>query len=81
MVYGHYGRLSDLNHFKVNCGLNFTGSVVILKTKSSLYHVGSMVRNAEIFGARAVILFPDPNSYIVSENGATGKILDSLRII
>jgi hypothetical protein len=73
LVYGHYGRLSDLNHFKNNCGLNFTGAVVILKTRSSLYHVGSMVRNVELFGATAVVLFPDPNSYIITENGVAGK--------
>ena len=75
LVYGHYGRLEDLNHFAVNCGLNFNGSVVLLKTRSTLYHVGSMVRNVELYGAAAVVLFPDPNSYIISQDGVTGKYM------
>ena len=74
LVYGHYGRLEDLNHFVVNCGLNFNGSVVLLRTRSSLYHVGSMVRNVELYGAAAVVLFPDPISYIITQDGATGKL-------
>ena len=32
------------------------------------HHTGSMVRNAQIFGAKAVILFPDPFPYILSNN-------------
>ena len=72
-VYGHYGRLSDLHNFKVKHGINFTGSVIVLRTRSSLYHVGSMVRNAELFGASAVVLFPDPISYIITEKGDVGK--------
>ena len=73
LVYGHYGRLSDLNHLKVNCSLNFTGAVVVLRTQSRSYHVGSMVRNAELFGATAVVLFPDPKSYIISKDSNLGK--------
>ena len=72
-VYGHYGRLSDLHNFKVKHGINFTGSVIVLRTRSSLYHVGSMVRNAELFGASAVVLFPDPIAYIITEKGDVGK--------
>ena len=75
LVYGHYGRLKDLNHFVTNCGINFNGSVVILRTRSSLYHVGSMVRNVELYGATAVVLFPDPNSYIITEDGVTGEYI------
>ena len=73
LVYGHYGRLSDLKHLMVNCSLNFTGAVVVLRTQSRFYHVGSMVRNAELFGATAVVLFPDPNSYITTKDGNMGK--------
>ena len=32
-----------------------------------------MVRNVELYGAAAVVLFPDPNSYIISQDGVTGK--------
>ena len=56
-----------------NCSLNFTGAVVVLRTQSRFYHVGSMVRNAELFGATAVVLFPDPNPYITTKDGILGK--------
>jgi len=34
-----------------------------------------MVRNVELYGAAAVVLFPDPNSYIISQDGVTGKYM------
>ena len=73
MVYGHYGRLSDFQDLEKNHGLNFTGAIVMLKTRSERYHVGSMVRNAELFGATAVVLFPDPTSYTTTAKGDLGK--------
>ena len=33
-----------------------------------------MVRNVELYGAAAVVLFPDPISYIITQDGATGKL-------
>ena len=34
-----------------------------------------MVRNVELYGAAAVVLFPDPNSYIISQDGLAGKYM------
>ena len=50
-MYGHFGRYRDLQDLSTRYSLNFTGSVVMLKTNQDLYDVGSMVRNAQIFGA------------------------------
>ena len=55
MTYGHFGRLSDLHET-----LNFTNSIVMMKI-NTIYDVGTMVRNAQHFGAKGVILFPDPH--------------------
>ena len=35
---------------------------------NNLHHTGSMVRNAQMMGAKAVILFPDPFPYILSND-------------
>ena len=35
---------------------------------NNLYHTGSMVRNAQMMSAKAVILFPDPFPYILSND-------------
>ncbi|TRY69059.1 hypothetical protein TCAL_04427 [Tigriopus californicus] len=69
LMYGHYGRFEDFHEM----GLNFSGSVVIMKL-SQLYHVGSMVRNAQYFGAKAVILFPDPVNHLLTGNVSETKI-------
>ncbi|CAB4054611.1 NAALAD [Lepeophtheirus salmonis] len=54
-------------------GLTFNNSVVLLKT-SSKFDTGSMVRNAQIFGAKGAILFPDPNAYILTPEGRIGRV-------
>ena len=69
LVYGHFGRYGDLHDLQTRYGLNFSDAVVMLKTDPNLYHPGSMVRNLQLFGARAAILFPDPLSYILTEDG------------
>ena len=51
LVYGHFGRYRDLQDLSTRYSLNFSGSVVMLKTNQDLYDVGSMVKNAQIFGA------------------------------
>jgi hypothetical protein len=52
---------------------NFSDTVVMVKTYSPLYSPASAVRNAQAFGARAVILFPDPNNYILSKASKVGE--------
>lgn len=56
LVYGHFGTYEDLSVLERT--LKLAGSVVIVRM-SRRHHVGSMVRNAEAFGAKAVVLFPD----------------------
>lgn len=68
LTYAHYGRVSDFHGLRSKFNMTFEGATVIIKT-SHKYHTGSMVRNAEVFGAKAVILFPDPMSYIITDNG------------
>uniref|UniRef100_A0A0K2UC67 Nacetylated alphalinked acidic dipeptidase 2 [Falco cherrug] n=1 Tax=Lepeophtheirus salmonis TaxID=72036 RepID=A0A0K2UC67_LEPSM len=72
LVYGHYGRISDFYELQKQ-GLTFNNSVVLLKT-SSKFDTGSMVRNAQIFGAKGAILFPDPNAYILTPEGRIGRV-------
>ncbi len=51
---------------------NFSESVIMMRF-SPLIDVGSSIRNAKIFGAKAVILFPDPFFYKITNNkGKTG---------
>ena len=50
----------------------------MLKTRQDTYHTGSMVRNAQLFGAAAVVLFPDPLSYIVSRNDVLANLPDEV---
>ena len=66
LVYGHFGRFEDLTTLQRLHGLEFNNSVVMIKVNNH-YHTGSMVRNAQMLGARAVILFPDPFPYILSK--------------
>ena len=54
---------------------NFSQSVVMIKTYSPLYSPASAVRNAQAFGAKAVILFPDPNNYILSKGSKVGTFI------
>eukprot|EP00095_Tigriopus_kingsejongensis_P005876 maker-scaffold38_size502422-snap-gene-3.21 protein:Tk05876 transcript:maker-scaffold38_size502422-snap-gene-3.21-mRNA-1 annotation:"glutamate carboxypeptidase 2" len=63
LTYGHFGRYEDFQQL----GLNFSNSVAILRINQH-YHVGSMVRNAQFFGAKAVILFPDPPNHFLTAN-------------
>ena len=56
LVYGHFGRFEDLT--VLARVLNFSRAVVVLRMSRD-YDVASMVRNAEVFGAKAVVLFPD----------------------
>eukprot|EP00096_Caligus_rogercresseyi_P014815 TRINITY_DN7307_c0_g1_i1.p1 TRINITY_DN7307_c0_g1~~TRINITY_DN7307_c0_g1_i1.p1 ORF type:complete len:824 (-),score=172.70 TRINITY_DN7307_c0_g1_i1:147-2618(-) len=72
LVYGHYGRIGDFFELQKE-GLTFNGSIVLLKT-SSKFDTGSMVRNAQIFGAKGAILFPDPKAYILTPKGHMGKV-------
>jgi len=67
LVYGHFGRFEDLTTLQRLHGLEFNNSVVMIKVNNH-YHTGSMVRNAQMLGARAVILFPDPFPYILSKD-------------
>ena len=52
----------------------------MLKTNKHLHHTGSMVRNAQLFGAKAVILFPDPSSYILTRKGTLGNLPDNISL-
>lgn len=73
LVYGHFGLFSDLRDLR-SLGINFQDAVVMLKV-NQMYHTGSMVRNAQLMGAKAVILFPDPFPYIISQkNDKVGKL-------
>jgi hypothetical protein len=54
---------------------NFSQTVVMIKTYSPLYSPASAVRNAQAFGAKAVILFPDPNNYILTKGSKIGNNL------
>ena len=67
LVYGHFGRYSDLSTLQRLHGMEFNNSVVIIKV-NHLYHTGSMVRNVQNMAAKAVILFPDPFPYTLSQN-------------
>ena len=80
LVYGHFGRYEDFQDLSKRHGLNFTDSVVILKTNHLLYNAGSMVKNAQIFGAKGVILFPDPNCYILSREGTLGNLGENVTV-
>ena len=74
LVYGHFGRYSDFSDLYRMYGLEFNNSVVMLKVNQE-YHTGSMIRNAQIMGAKAVILFPDPFPYILShDQNKLGKL-------
>ena len=77
LVYGHFGRFSDFHDMVRLYNYNFTNTVVMIKTYSPLYSPASAVRNAQAFGAKAVILFPDPNNYILTKGSKVGKSLDS----
>ena len=67
LVYGHFGRFADFSNLQRLHQMDFNNSVVIIKV-NHLYHTGSMVRNAQNVGAKAVILFPDPFPYTLSKN-------------
>jgi len=45
----------------------------IFCNSSALFDPASAVRNAQTFGAKAVILFPDPNNYILTNGSKIGK--------
>ena len=57
---------------------NFSQTVVMIKTYSPLYSPASAVRNAQAFGAKAVILFPDPNNYILTKGSKIGNTIKKM---
>ena len=67
LVYGHFGRFEDLTDLKQLHGIEFNNSVIMIKVNYQ-HNTGSMVRNAQMAGAKAVILFPDPFPYILSND-------------
>ena len=75
LVYAHFGRFSDFDNLRRLFNYNFSHTVVMIKTYSPLYDTASAVRNAQAFGARAVILFPDPNNYILTKESKVGKFV------
>jgi tRNA G18 (ribose-2'-O)-methylase SpoU len=75
LVYGHFGRWSDFTDLKRLFGLQFNDSVVVIKVNQK-HDAGSMVRNAQMFGAKAVILFPDPFPYTLSNNNSKVIIMN-----
>lgn len=80
LVYGHYGRFEDLTTLQETYGLQFNNSVVMIKV-NQMYHTGSMVRNAQLMGVKAVVLFPDPFPYILSKDqGQLGKLPSNVTV-
>lgn len=80
LVYGHYGRFEDLTTLQNTYGIDFNNSVVMIKV-NQMYHTGSMVRNAQMMGCKAVILFPDPFPYILSKDqGQLGKLPSNVTV-
>ena len=59
LAYGHFGTFQDLDLLSKVGGQDLIRGNVVLLRISQQHHVASMVRNAEAFGAQAVILFPD----------------------
>ena len=74
LVYGNFGRYQDFTNLNRHYGIDFNNSVVIIKVNQK-FNTGSMVRNAQMMGAKAVILFPDPFPYILSgDQDNVGKL-------
>jgi len=80
LVYGHFGRYEDLHDLQTRYKLNFTDAVVVLKTNRNLYHPGSMIRNAQLFGAKAAILFPDPLIYLLNRKGQLANLPENVSL-
>nr|XP_006118442.1 putative N-acetylated-alpha-linked acidic dipeptidase isoform X1 [Pelodiscus sinensis] len=61
LVYVNYGRTEDFFKLKREMGINCTGKIVIARY-GKIFR-GNKVKNAELAGAKGVILYSDPADY------------------
>nr|XP_047932418.1 glutamate carboxypeptidase 2-like isoform X3 [Anser cygnoides] len=64
LVYVNYGRTEDFFKLEREMGINCTGKIVIARY-GKIFR-GNKVRNAELAGAKGVILYSDPADYCAS---------------
>uniref|UniRef100_A0A8C0GEP5 Aminopeptidase NAALADL1 n=1 Tax=Chelonoidis abingdonii TaxID=106734 RepID=A0A8C0GEP5_CHEAB len=61
LVYVNYGRIEDFFKLEREMGINCTGKIVIARY-GKIFR-GNKVKNAELVGAKGVILYSDPDDY------------------
>ncbi|KAM9565186.1 putative N-acetylated-alpha-linked acidic dipeptidase [Guaruba guarouba] len=64
LVYANYGRTEDFFKLEREMGINCTGKIVIARY-GKIFR-GNKVKNAELAGAKGVILYSDPADYCAS---------------
>ncbi|XP_053912906.1 glutamate carboxypeptidase 2 isoform X3 [Cuculus canorus] len=64
LVYVNYGRTEDFFKLERDMGINCTGKIVIARY-GKIFR-GNKVKNAELAGAKGVILYSDPADYCTS---------------